>query len=68
VGQRYALNHLVLFIAMFTSLIDFKRDRMDGCDEIVYVPTICPKDDCRVFLSKRCTRYPSFPGVEELGK
>jgi cytochrome P450 family 710 subfamily A protein len=68
VGQRYALNHLVLFIAMFTSLIDFKRDRMDGCDEIFYVPTICPKDDCRVFLSKRCTRYPSFPGVEELGK
>ncbi|WJX22629.1 sterol 22-desaturase [Trifolium repens] len=68
VGQRYALNHLVLFIAMFTSLIDFKRDRMDGCDEIVYVPTICPKDDCRVFLSKRCTRYPSFHGVEGLGK
>ncbi|AES64199.2 putative cytochrome P450 [Medicago truncatula] len=68
VGQRYALNHLVLFIAMFTSLIDFKRDRTDGCDEIVYVPTICPKDDCRVFLSKRCTRYPSLPGVEELVK
>ncbi|XP_058723883.1 cytochrome P450 710A11-like [Vicia villosa] len=67
VGQRYALNHLVLFIAMFTSLIDFKRDRTDGCDEIVYVPTICPKDDCRVFLSKRCTEYPSFHGVQEHG-
>lgn len=60
VGQRYAINHLVLFIAMFTSLIDFKRDRTDGCDEINYVPTICPKDDCRVFLSKRCTRFPDF--------
>lgn len=66
VGQRYALNHLVLFIAMFTTLIDFKRDRTDGCDEIAYVPTICPKDDCTVFLSKRCARYPSFPEVEEL--
>ncbi|TKY71985.1 Cytochrome P450 710A1 [Spatholobus suberectus] len=68
VGQRYALNHLVLFIAMFATLIDFKRDRADGCDEIAYVPTICPKDDCRVFLSKRCARYPSFPAVEELVK
>ncbi|KAK7303129.1 hypothetical protein RJT34_14030 [Clitoria ternatea] len=68
VGQRYALNHLVLFIAMFATLIDFKRDRTDGCDEIVYVPTICPKDDCMVFLSKRCARYPFFPTVEELVK
>jgi cytochrome P450 family 710 subfamily A protein len=65
VGQRYALNQLVLFISIFTSLIDFKRDRTDGCDETAYVPTICPKDDCKVFLSKRCTRYPFFPGVEE---
>ncbi|XP_026439915.1 cytochrome P450 710A11-like [Papaver somniferum] len=53
VGQRYALNHLVLFIAVFTSLLDFKRHRTDGCDDIVYVPTICPKDDCLVYLSKR---------------
>lgn len=68
VGQRYALNHLVLFIAMFATLIDFKRDRTDGCDEIAYVPTICPRDDCKVFLSKRCARYPSFPKVEELVK
>ncbi|KAF8413582.1 hypothetical protein HHK36_001573 [Tetracentron sinense] len=60
VGQRYAINHLVLFIAMFTSLLDFKRHRTDGCDEIAYVPTICPKDDCRVFITRRCARYPSF--------
>ncbi|KAK9267186.1 hypothetical protein L1049_009606 [Liquidambar formosana] len=60
VGQRYALNYLVLFIAMFTSLLDFKRHRTDGCDEIAYVPTICPKDDCKVYLSRRCTRYPSL--------
>ena len=60
VGQRYAINHLVLFIAMFTSLLDFKRHRTDGCDDIAYVPTICPKDDCKVYLSRRCARYPSF--------
>ncbi|CAK9146688.1 unnamed protein product [Ilex paraguariensis] len=60
VGQRYAINHLVLFIALFTSLIDFKRHRTDGCDDIAYVPTICPKDDCKVFLSTRCRRFPSL--------
>ncbi|CAL9015839.1 unnamed protein product, partial [Prunus brigantina] len=60
VGQRYALNHLVLFIAMFCTLIDFKRHRTDGCDDIEFVPTICPKDDCKVFLSQRCTRFPSL--------
>lgn len=60
VGQRYAINHLVLFIAMFTSLIDFKRPKSDGCDEIAYTPTICPKDDCKVVLRKRCTRFPSL--------
>lgn len=60
VGQRYAINHLVLFIAMFTSLFDFKRERSDGCDEIAYVPTICPRDDCKVVLSLRCRRFPSL--------
>ncbi|KAI3456024.1 hypothetical protein Pfo_012687 [Paulownia fortunei] len=60
VGQRYAINHLMLFVAMFATLMDFKRDRTDGCDEITYVPTIVPKDDCRVFLSQRCTRFPSL--------
>ncbi|KAK1420313.1 hypothetical protein QVD17_21811 [Tagetes erecta] len=58
VGQRYAINHLVLFIAMFTSLFDFKRERSDGCDEISYVPTICPRDDCKVVMSLRCRRFP----------
>ncbi|KAI3846698.1 hypothetical protein MKX03_020265 [Papaver bracteatum] len=53
VGQRYALNHLVLFIALFTSVLDFKRHRTDGCDDIVYIPTVCPKDNCLVYLSKR---------------
>uniref|UniRef100_A0A1W7HBS4 sterol 22-desaturase n=1 Tax=Scoparia dulcis TaxID=107240 RepID=A0A1W7HBS4_SCODU len=60
VGQRYAINHLMLFIAMFATLVDFKRDRTDGCDEIAYVPTIVPKDDCRVFLSQRSTGFPSL--------
>ncbi|CAL9234734.1 unnamed protein product [Arabidopsis halleri] len=53
VGQRYALNQLVLFIAMFSSVFDFKRLQSDGCDEIIYCPAISPKDGCTVFLSSR---------------
>ncbi|CAN0921658.1 Cytochrome P450 710A1 [Linum grandiflorum] len=60
VGQRYALNHLVLFIAMFSTLLDFKRRPTDGCDDIVYNPTICPKDGCTVTLSRRCAAYPDL--------
>ncbi|CAO2823409.1 unnamed protein product [Amaranthus hypochondriacus] len=60
VGQRYALNLLVLFIAMFSSLIEFKRHRSDGCDDLNFCPTICPKDDCVVSLSKRCVNFPSL--------
>ncbi|CAK7350230.1 unnamed protein product [Dovyalis caffra] len=60
VGQRYAINLLVLFIAMFCTLLNFKRCRTDGCDDIVYNPTISPKDGCIVSLSRRCTRYPNL--------
>ncbi|KAG7637810.1 putative cytochrome P450 [Arabidopsis thaliana] len=58
VGQRYAMNHLVLFIAMFSSMFDFKRVRSDGCDEIVHIPTMSPKDGCTVFLSSRLVTSP----------
>ncbi|KAK8692508.1 hypothetical protein V6N13_075967 [Hibiscus sabdariffa] len=60
VGQRYALNHLVLFIAMFVTVLDFKRHQTDGCDEFMYCPTICPRDGCSVSLSRRCPRYPNL--------
>ncbi|XP_074269678.1 cytochrome P450 710A11-like [Silene latifolia] len=65
VGQRYALNLLVLFIALFATLIDFNRVKSDGCDDFEFCPTICPKDDCRVFLSKRCN-FPSL-SLSQLG-
>ncbi|KAM0927366.1 hypothetical protein ACQ4PT_002835 [Festuca glaucescens] len=60
VGQRYALNHLVLFLALFVSVVDFKRDRTDGCDDPVYMPTIVPRDGCAVYLQQSCARFPSF--------
>ncbi|XP_010473994.1 PREDICTED: cytochrome P450 710A3-like [Camelina sativa] len=58
VGQRYALTHLVLFIAMFTSMFDFERVRSDGCDDIVYCPTMSPKDGCTVYLSSQTGATP----------
>ncbi|XP_010513269.1 PREDICTED: cytochrome P450 710A3-like [Camelina sativa] len=58
VGQRYALTHLVLFIAMFTSVFNFERVRSDGCDDIVHCPTLSPKDGCMVFLSSRVGASP----------
>ncbi|KAF0924831.1 hypothetical protein E2562_014930 [Oryza meyeriana var. granulata] len=60
VGQRYALNHLVLFMALFVSVVDFRRDRTEGCDEPVYMPTIVPRDSCTVYLEQRCAKFPSF--------
>uniref|UniRef100_A0A0D3EL08 C-22 sterol desaturase n=1 Tax=Oryza barthii TaxID=65489 RepID=A0A0D3EL08_9ORYZ len=60
VGQRYALNHLVLFMALFVSVVDFRRDRTEGCDEPVYMPTIVPRDSCTVYLKQRCAKFPSF--------
>ncbi|KAM0847668.1 hypothetical protein ACQ4PT_054868 [Festuca glaucescens] len=60
IGQRYALYHLVLFLALFVSVADFKRDRTEGCDDLVYMPTIVPRDGCTVFLKQRCARFPSF--------
>ncbi|GJN06413.1 hypothetical protein PR202_ga24142 [Eleusine coracana subsp. coracana] len=60
VGQRYALNHLVLFMALFVSVMEFRRYKTEGCDEMVYIPTIAPKDGCAVYLSQRCAKFPSF--------
>ncbi|PUZ40679.1 hypothetical protein GQ55_9G443400 [Panicum hallii var. hallii] len=60
VGQRYALNHLVLFVALLASLVEFRRDRTEGCDDLAYIPTIAPRDDCAVYLRQRCAELPSY--------
>ncbi|KAL3500903.1 hypothetical protein ACH5RR_039996 [Cinchona calisaya] len=57
-GQRYAMNYMVLFVAMFATLMEFKRVEEDSRDALVYLPTIFPKDDCNVFLSPRCKGFP----------
>lgn len=52
-GQRYAINQLKLFVILFSNLIDFKRARTPGCDDLLYTPTISPKDEGLVYLSAR---------------
>ncbi|KAL2649189.1 hypothetical protein R1flu_017317 [Riccia fluitans] len=50
VGQRYAMNHLTLFVALVSTLLNIERVRTPNCDDISYTPTISPKDDflCRM--------------------
>jgi len=57
IGQRYALNHLALFMALFVSVVDFKRDRTEGCDEPAYMPAVMPRDGCAVYLQQRCSSF-----------
>ncbi|KAH7352174.1 hypothetical protein KP509_19G033500 [Ceratopteris richardii] len=52
-GQRYAVNHLTLFTSLFTSMVEFTRVPTPGQDELVYTPTIAPKDHGFFLLSKR---------------
>ncbi|KAM0863113.1 hypothetical protein ACQ4PT_026234 [Festuca glaucescens] len=60
VGQRYALYHLTLFIALFVTVAEFQRDRTEGCDDLLYVPTVVPRDGCAVYLKQRCASFPSL--------
>lgn len=45
-GQRYAMNHIMCFIALFATECDFDRRRSKQADEIAYAPTIYPADWC----------------------
>ncbi|KAM0909166.1 hypothetical protein ACQ4PT_014983 [Festuca glaucescens] len=60
VGQRYALYHLTLFMALFVTVADFRRDRTEGCDDLLYVPTVVPRDGCAVYLKQRCATFTSL--------
>lgn len=51
IGQRYAMNQLLVFTALYSTLVDAKRVRTPDCDDIKYTPTIAPKDGGLVYLS-----------------
>ena len=43
-GQRYAMNHIMLFIALVTSECVMRRKVTEKMHEIIYLPTIYPAD------------------------
>eukprot|EP00897_Mesotaenium_endlicherianum_P007114 jgi/Mesen1/6430/ME000329S05584 len=50
-GQRYAGNQIVLFICLLSSHMQWERVHTPGCNELLYVPTIVPKDGGLVRMS-----------------
>eukprot|EP00850_Spirogloea_muscicola_P023740 SM000385S14618 [mRNA] locus=s385:33530:36853:+ [translate_table: standard] len=49
-GQRYAMNHIKLFIALLCTSLDWRREPSPNRDELAYVPTIIPRDGALVRL------------------
>ena len=43
-GQRYAMNHIMLFISLLVGECDMIRKQTDNMHEIIYLPTIYPAD------------------------
>ncbi|KAF8056737.1 CYP710A1 [Scenedesmus sp. PABB004] len=44
VGKEYAVNHLIAFLALAATTLDWRRTRTAASDKILYLPTICPAD------------------------
>jgi cytochrome P450 family 710 subfamily A protein len=53
IGIQYALNHLILFTSELTRYYEWKRTKTEGGDEIIFLPTIFPKDGARIRMKKR---------------
>jgi cytochrome P450 family 710 subfamily A protein len=47
-GQRYAMNHIMLFISLLVSETEFERLETQKMEEIIYLPTIYPADGCPI--------------------
>ena len=43
-GQRYAMNHIMLFICLLTGECDMVRKVTENMNDIIYLPTIYPAD------------------------
>ncbi|KAK4529913.1 hypothetical protein CCYA_CCYA02G0778 [Cyanidiococcus yangmingshanensis] len=44
VGRNYAINHLMCYLAVLATTVDWTRVRTAHSDEIIYLPTIYPAD------------------------
>jgi cytochrome P450 family 710 subfamily A protein len=52
-GRQYAMNQLCVFVGLAATLLDFDRKSTPDMDEIKYMPTVVPKDDCPVQFRTR---------------
>jgi len=53
IGMQYALNHLILFASELVRTYDWKRTKTPGGDDIIFLPTIFPKDGARIRMKRR---------------
>jgi cytochrome P450 family 710 subfamily A protein len=49
VGKEYAINQLVLFLAILSLEVDWTRTRTTDSDKMKYLPTIYPHDSLIAF-------------------
>ena len=52
VGQGYAINHLMTFLAELARGCEWTRKRTRKSDDINYLPTVCP-GDCLIDLKRK---------------
>ena len=52
IGIQYALNHLILFASELTRHYQWSRRETVGGDEIVFLPTIFPKDGVLIKMNE----------------
>jgi len=45
-GYRYAMNHIMCFLALLAHEVDFERKVTPNMHDIIYLPTIYPADHC----------------------
>lgn len=57
IGQRYAMNHIMLFISLLTDY-EFQRAQRANMNKIVYLPTIYPADGCVLDYIKQSPNAP----------
>jgi cytochrome P450 family 710 subfamily A protein len=44
VGKEYAINHLVAFLALASTSLEWQRERTEKSDHVLYLPTLFPGD------------------------
>jgi len=53
IGMQYALNHIILFASELTRHYEWTRKVTPGGDDIIFLPTIFPKDGAIIRMKKR---------------